>query len=382
MKKLISLAKTLSNLGLKRDSKLVYLLLKSASPPMEASVSMHPHEPVNLYGDEDEEDEEGNPIKREERKWEKMRRERIIQRSKRRTFNSQAEEDSEMNAWYKSLSNLGDSVILIPFNRTEVEKNEDVLNGLAEIFGIAPVRNYLDLKEKAYLIGGSHSSLGDVAKLKTIFPSLWSDIQAALSSKGLNEEEVIYMLYNQESAPEPERLAGFSKDPFYLGHDIGHSVFDSSDSDWEFKGMLSDFMEKIFSLYISDEESEEESEESEEEFEELPANASAEIIKSNDQESFVQEHLEDFFNVTSEQNDTYGDVFAGAADGTISIDIPNNLYLSKYYYLPPEKRVEAEALGAAIIKRLKDYMNSNQQYGTNGSGALSHLAGYVVLQDI
>lgn len=300
-----------------------------------------------------------------------MRRERIIQRSRRRTFNSQAEEDSEMNAWYKSLSELGDSVILIPFNRTEVEKNEDVLNGLAEIFGIRPVRNYLDLKEQVYLIGGSHSSLGDVAKLKTIFPSLWSDIQAVLSSKGLDEEDVVYMLYNQESAPKPERLAGFSKDPFYLGHDIGHSVFDSLDSDGEFKGMLSDFMEKIFSLYISEEESEEGF-----------ANASDEITNSDDQESFIQEHLEDFFNVTSEPNDTYGDVFAGAANGTISIDIPNNLYLSNDYYLPPDKRAEAEALGAAIIKRLKDYMNSNQQYGTKGSGALSHLVGYVVLQDI
>ena len=114
----------------------------------------------------------------------------------------------------------------------------------------------------------------------------------------------------------------------------------------------------------------------------MPANASAEIIKSNDQESFFQEHLEDFFNVTSEPNDTYADVFAGAADGTISIDIPNNLYLSNDYYLPPEKRAEAEALGAAIIKRLKDYMNSNQQYGTKGHGPLSYLAGSVVLQDI
>lgn len=135
--------------------------------------------------------------------------------------------------------------------------------------------------------------------------------------------------------------------------------------------MLSDFMEKIFSLYISEEESEE-----------GLANASEEIANSDDQESFVQEHLEDFFNVTSEPNDTYADVFAGAADGTISISIPNNLYLSNDYYLPPEKRAEAEALGAAIIKRLKDYMNSNQQYGTKGHGPLSYFAGSVVLQDI
>ena len=378
MNNLISLAKSLSNLGLQIESGLVRSLIKSAAPPLEGFVSLHPYEPVNLHGDdeeEDEEDEEGNPVKRKETKWEKMRRKRRIERSQRKTFNSEAEEDSEMNAWYKSLSELGDSVILIPFNRTEVEKNEDVLNGLAEIFGIRPVRNYLDLKEQVYLIGGSHSSLGDVAKLKTIFPSLWSDIQAVLSSKGLDEEDVVYMLYNQESAPEPERLAGFSKDPFYLGHDIGHSVFDSLDSDWEFKGMLSDFMEKIFSLYISKEESEEESEEG-------FANASDEITNSDDQESFVQEHLEDFFNVTSEPNDTYADVFAGAADGTISISIPNNLYLSNDYYLPPDKRTEAEALGAAIINRLKDYMNSNQQYGTKGHGPLSYFAGSVVLQDI
>jgi hypothetical protein len=353
---------------------LVYRLLKSAAPPLEGFVSLHPSEPVNLY--EDEEDEDGNPI---ERTWKKMRRKRRIERSRlgRKTFNSEAEEDSEMNAWYESLSSLGDSVILIPFDRTEIDKNEEILMGLANIFGVSGVTNYVQLKDEVCLIVGSNYTRGDVDILKRTFPSLWSDIQEILSSKGLKEEEVVYMLYNQQT--NPGRLEGFLKNPFYLGHDLGHSVFDSSDSDWEFKGMLCDFMEKIFSLYISEEESEEEPEE---EFEELPANASAEIIKSNDQESFVQEHLEDFFNVSSGPDDTYADVFAGAADGTISINIPNNLYLSYNYYLPPEKRAEAEALGAAIIKRLKDYMNSNQQYGTKGHGPLSYLAGSVVLQDI
>lgn len=366
MIKLISLTKSLSGLGFHVESDLVRSLIKSAAPPLEGFVSLDPYEPVNL--NEDEKDEEGNPV---ERKLEKMRRKRRIERSRdgRRTFNSEAEEKSEMDAWYKSLSSMGDSVILVPFDRTEVDNNEEILMGLARIFGVGFVKNYVELKDKVSLMGGSSFTQGDLDILKTTFPSLWDDIQAVLSSKGLDEEDVVYMLYNQES--NPGRLAGFSKDPFYLGHDIGHSVFDSSDSDWEFKGILCDFMEKIFSLYISEEESEE-----------GPANAFDEIANSDDQESFVQEHLEDFFNVISERNDTYGDVFARTADGTISIDIPNNLYLSNDYYLPPEKRTEAEALGAAIIKILKNYMNSNQQYGTRGQGPLSSFVGSVVLQDI
>ena len=125
MNNLIFLAKSLSNLGLQIESGLVRSLIKSAAPPLEGFVSLHPYEPVNLYGDdeeENEEDEDGNPVKRKETKWEKMRRKRRIERSQRRTFNSEAEEDSEMNAWYKSLSSMGDSVILIPFDRTEIDK--------------------------------------------------------------------------------------------------------------------------------------------------------------------------------------------------------------------------------------------------------------------
>jgi hypothetical protein len=224
-------------------------------------------------------------------------------------------------------------------------------------------------------MGDSNFKRGDVEILKTTFPSLWADIQAILSSKGLEKEQVVYMLYNQES--NPGRLAGFSKNPFYLGHDLGHSVFDSLDDgdDWEFKGMLSDFMKKILSLYIREEESDEESEE------EL-TKASDEITNSGDPEDLIQQHLEDFFNVTSDPSDTFADVFANTADGSIRISIPNYVYLAEAYYLPPEKRAEAESLGAGIIERLKTYMNSNQQYGTYGSGPLSSFAGSVVLQDL
>lgn len=372
MKKLISLTKSLSNLGFHVESSLVRSLIKSAAPPMEGFVPLNPNETVNLNGDE--EDEEGNPV---ERKLEKMRRRRRIERSRdgRRDFNSETEEKSEMDAWYKSLSGMGDSVILIPFDRTEVDNNEEILMGLGSIFGVGFVKNYIELKDKVHLMGDSNFKQGDVDILKTTFPSLWADIQAILSSKGLEEEQAVYMLYNQES--NPGRLAGFSKNPFYLGHDLGHSVFDSLDDgdDWEFKGMLSDFMEKILSLYIREEESDEESEE------EL-TKASDEITNSSDPEDLIQQHLEDFFNVTSDPSDTFADVFANTADGSIRISIPNYVYLAEDYYLPPEKRAEAESLGAGIIERLKTYMNSNQQYGTYGSGPLSSFAGSVVLQDL
>lgn len=368
MNKLISLAKALSDLGFKSYSDSLYQLLKSAAPPLEGFVSLHPDEPI---GGVEEEDEEGSPV---ERRLQRMNRRKSILRDRRtrRNFRSEEEEKKDLDSWYASLSSLGDSVILIPFDRTEVDNNEMILYGMASIFGLSHhnIKNYVDLKDKVYLLGGSNFKQGDLETLKITFPSLWADIQAILSSRGLKEEEVVYMLYNQET--NPGRLAGFSKDPFYLGHDIGHSVFDSEDSDWEFKSMLNSFISNMFSLYVT---------EADEELGGGVESAFSEI-ESEDDESILQAHLGEFFNISSGPEDSYGDVFAAAASGTLKVNIPEYLYLNREYNLPAENKPKAEEIANKVINDLKTYMNSHQQYGTKGSGPLSYYAGYVVLQDI
>ena len=374
MTKLSSLICALRSLGFYTESGLIRSFQKTAAPPLEGFVSLSPYEPVGDLGLE--EDEYGAMV---ERQWPKTNRRNRILKDKRSRSSSRPEEDeAENDEWYSALKCLGDSVILIPFDRTEVDNNEMILYGMASLFGVGPARNYKDLTDKVFLMGGSNFKQGDRETLKEVFPSLWADIQDILFSKGLEEEDVIYMLYNQET--NPGRLSGFSKNPAYFGHDLGHADFDSEDSDGEFKMILCDFIREMFKIYFIEDDNDlgNESEESEEESEKVSA---MEEIGEEDLET-SQKYLEEFFHTENGPEDSYGDVFANVANGTISVSIPNHLYLDNDYYLPPENKSKAEALGKDVIEKLKTYMNSHQKYGTFGSGPFSYLAGSVVLQDI
>lgn len=371
MTKLSLLISVLRSLGFYTESGLIRSFQKTAAPPLEGFVSLDPDEPIGGY----EEDEDGNPIDRDAKK---LRRRIRILSDKRSRRDPRNDEDAraENDEWYSALKCLGDSVILIPFDRTEVDNNEGILYGMASLFGVGPARNYKDLKDKVFLMGGSNFKQGDREALKEVFPSLWADIQDILSSKGLSEEDVIYMFYNQET--NPGRLEGFSKNPAYFGHDLGHADFDSEDSDGEFKMILCDFIRSVFELYIPEDYNEPE-EEGEIEEEVVP-NASREIDEEDYESS--QKYLDEFFSTENGPEDSYGDVFASVANGTIDVSIPDRLYLNDDYHLPPENKAKADALASDVIKKLKTYMNSHQQHGTFGSGPFSHLAGSVVLQDI
>jgi len=374
MTKLSLLLSVLNSLGFAKESGWLKSIIKSAAPPLEGFVPLDLYEPTGGSGWE--EDKDGIP---QERKLDRPKRRTRILRDKRNRGvppRNEEEERAEVDEWYSALKSLGDSVILIPFDRTEVDGNEEILYGMSSIFGIGPVANYQKLKDKVFLIGGSNFKEGDRGTLKEVFPSLWADIQDILSSKGLEEEDVIYMFYNQET--NPGRLAGFSKNPAYFGHDLGHADFDSEDSDGEFKMILCDFIRKAFKLYVPDDEGEG----SEVEVEEGTTDRSAgREIDEEDLES-SQKYLEEFFDTKNGRYDSFGDVFAAVASGEIRVVIPNDLYLSDSYHLPPESRGAAEALGKEVVERLKTYMNSNHSYGTFGYGPFSHLAGSVVLQDI
>ncbi len=371
MNKIIILAKTLSSLGHHTESSL---LLKIAAPPLEGVVPLDKWEQP-YFGPTDE---EGNPIGRtfdriKRRKGilrDKRERERLKYKMEGSPDPIEEQEEAELGKWYDAIKEIGDSVILIPFDKEDLDKNGFALQGLARVFGGFHPMNYKEFHEKANMLYGSHKQ-GDLDILKSKFPALWADISAVLSEKGLSESDVVFMLYNQENSPV-ERLAGFTRDPFYFGHDMGHNVFDSEDGDWEFKGILHEFISGMYRLYMSevDEESGEES-----------VSAYTEI--EDEEEDKMMEAIGNFFHNPSGPQDSYGDVFGAAASGKLDVEIPDGIWnLEGSYSLPPENKAKAEELKSGVIQKIKAYMNSNHQYGTRGSGPLSYFAGSVVLNDI
>jgi len=370
MNRILKLAKVLSGLGHHAES---YSLLKIATPPPLEGVA-----PLDKWEQPDfgpTEDDEGNSV---ERTFDRIKRNKKILRDKRSReylkrqmelsrLPIEEQEEAELQKWYGALKELGDSVILIPFDKDDLDNNDEALMGLGSVFGFQP-KNYKDFFEKANMLYGRHKQ-GEVATLKAIFPALWADIQDILNDKGLSEDQVVFMLYNQDTSP---RLPGFTKDPFYFGHDMGHNTFDSEDGDYDFKGILNGFVMNMYELYMSevDEDSDEES---------VPATREVE----DEDESKIMEALSNFFNNMSGPEDSYGDVFQAVASGNLSVHIPEGIYgQDGYYVLPEENKAKAEELKNKVIEDLKYHLNSNHQYATRGSGPLSYFAGSVVLNDV
>ena len=376
MNKLISLAKVLSRLGLLTESRALSGLAKRASPPpLEGVVPLDKWEQPYFGG---EEDEEGNPV---ERPVDRIKRQKKILRDKRNRealkkdvklspLPIEEQEEAELGEWYKAISAIGDSVILIPFDREDLEKNDEAIMGLGLVFGFHP-RDYEELHKKVNMLSGSYRE-GNVDTFKSVFPALWADIQDILNDKKLSEDNVVFMLYDQQNSPV-KRLEGFTKDPFYFGHDMGHNIFDSEDSDWEFKGIVNTFISNMYRLYMTEEDEESGVE---------PTSAYKEIEDTLDDDSVMMAQIGNFFGNYSGKEDSYGDVFQSAASGNLAVEVPDYLSLDEWYVLPEKNKVEAESLKNGVIESLKTYMNSNQKYGTKGSGPLAYFAGSVILNDI
>ncbi len=232
----------------------------------------------------------------------KRSREALQMQMQRRNLPIEEQEEAEVEEWYKSIRNLGDSVILIPFDKEDLDKNDEALLALGAVFGISP-DNYEDFFEKVNMLYGRYKT-GSVETFKLLFPALWSDIEEVLSKKDLNENDVVFMLYNQANSP---RLPNFTKDPSFFGHDIGHNVFDSDDSDWEYKGILNNFIANMYDLYLSkpDEDSGEE--------------ATSAVNELGDQEEDTMMYqLGNFFDNPSGPGDSYADVFSSVARGELA----------------------------------------------------------------
>lgn len=364
MKSLSILAKALDELGLEKEALRIYDLFKSAVPLVDF-VPLSKWEP---RGHPEEEDEEGNPIERE---VEKIDRRKGILRSNRDRFNRDERED--LSNWFDSVKCLGDNIILIPFDREDVERNRDLLDGMGSIFWEWHPKDYISFKNKKSMIYDSNNT-GDLDTLKEVFPSLWADIERVLISKDLNENEVVYMFYNQQT--NPGRLESFSKDPFYFAHDLGHADFDSSDSSGEFKGIINEFLKEIGKLYVLESFDEDEGEKNvETAYEEISE-------KEESDPDYLQNYIDNFFNTTSGYEDLYGDVFAEATSGRLDIDIPDTLYLNKRYELLDENKEKAKSVAEKYKGLIMKYVNSKHGTGDFGSGPFSHFAGSVVLNDI
>jgi hypothetical protein len=385
MIKVLNLAKVLKEIGLRVESNLVKDLLKLGAPLVDF-VPLSSNEPI---GYPTEEDEDGNPIEKEVEKVE--RRKGILRDQSQRGLLYNEEED--LNNWFESIKCLGDNIFLIPFDRTDVNRNGSVLDGIGAIFGNYNPKNYVSLKEKINIIANP-DSYGDLGTLKEVFPSLWNDIKAKLDSKGLDESDVAYVLYNQET--NPGRLAGFQKEPFYFAHDLGHADFDSADGNLDFKDIIQSFMKEIGSLYITDEEEDEEEEIEEEEedpYENYPGlrnslkknknSAYSEFFRKHERdEDYIQNYFSDFFNTTSGEGDLYGDIFAEATHGRLEIEVPGKLYLDRTYHLPEDKVSEANKIVEKTKRKLMEHIGSDYEGKTLHKGPFSHWKGSVILYDI
>lgn len=383
---LTRLKKILGGMGLREAENHLDRLIKKLAIPLEGFVPLSPYETMKY--ELTSEDEDGNIIITEPPK---LNRPNTILRDKgsRGRF---AEDPNELSRWYDSIKNLGDSVILIPFDKTELDKNSEILYGLAQIFGMDPPKDYRKLFDHSNLLSGFRDREGDLDTLKGVFPSLWNDISGVLQSKNLEEDEVVYMFYNQENSPI---RPGFTKDPFYFAHDLGHSAFDSEDSDFEFKGILRMFLLSVLKLYTVDKEiyvdqtGREVGEDTEGSSQKIITKSALDEIDEealDEDERYAAEYLAEFFDVTSTQEDIFGDIFADAASGRLTFDdgkIPSYIYIKgKEYDLKPKNRGEASRLLQLCIDRINAYINPKGAQGGFSPGPFSHLRGKVVLQDV
>jgi len=378
LKTLVKISNKLDSLGLTREADLLDQILRKLAVPIEDIVEMRKDEPLGYELSRGKYLSSG-PASRLERKRNVLRdirgRETLKSQMEQSELPLAEQEAAELGEWYGSLKELGDSIILIPFDRSQISKNKKTLLGLAAIFEVGASLSYKKLYSKINLFSGSENRKGDLQILKEIFPSLWMEISDILKSKKLDEKNVIYMFYNQENSPE---RGLFTRNPFYLAHDLGHSIFDSLDGKKRFIRILDNFLMKVLDLYISDDPyiSDEDNKTL------LEAIEESKVI-----DTFTSEiYLAKFFPAVSDVDDIYGDIFAYATSGKLEsqkINIPYSINLEgTEYKINSDSRDKISNLIKECINNIKNYINPNVDQGTFAPGPLAHLTGFVVFQDL
>jgi hypothetical protein len=206
--------------------------------------------------------------------------------------------------------------------------------------------------------------------LQRLFPSLWSEINSTLLSKGLEDDEVVYMFYNQENVNKG-RLAQFSKDAFYFGHDLGHATFDFSE-DSDFKNILYRFIKDMIKLYKNDK-----GEVLWDSFQKKHGNDEDGYLDESElSDNFIQEF---FDNLYSDPQDGIADVFQRFTSNNISISAPETIYFQEDWddYELFDKS-GANIIIDKYIKTVKNYIKDEK----TGKGPLDYYRGSVVLFDL
>jgi hypothetical protein len=350
------------------ESKRVLMLMKK-STPLEGHFPIRTGEPTDIYYGDDKkevfnkETGEYEVVDKDQFKWDSVERPVGIKRDSRERVNISAEED--IGNWIDSIKFLRDKVILIPFDWDELD--DDMIYAIGRIFGAPEVYDYIKLKDYISYFGGrSQYKEGDRDILKNIFPALWSDIASLLDSKGIRQEEALYILYNQKNTPG--RLSDFSRGPHWLAHDIGHNLFDSEDGDPHFKIILANCMINVLKNYINDD-----GDSADSAFDDDPEEIT--IIAHEFLGPVMQSSYE------SGSNDVPGDIFAAVTSGKIFsqvpdyIETPNNDEFTLKDGAEGVVKTELER----CIKEMKKYVSGDE---SDPTGPFSHLSGSVVLFDI
>jgi len=348
------------------ESKKVLMLIKK-STPLEGYFRIKNNEPTNTRFEDDKEERyneqtgEYEEVPKPPFIYDQFERPVGILRDSRDRVNVYAEED--IRNWIDSIKFLRDKVILIPFDWDDID--DDIINAIGRIFGVYDVYDYIKLKNYiSYFSGMSQYKEGDRDILKNIFPALWSDIASLLDSKGIKEEEVLYVLYNQKNTPG--RLSGFSRGPHWLAHDIGHNLFDSEDGDPHFKIILANCMINVLKNYINDDGDSADSA-FDDDFEEITIMAH-EFLGPVMQSSYES------------GNDVPGDIFAAITSGKIFSQVPD------YIETPDNNEFTLKDGAEGIVKtelercieEMKKYVSGDE---SDSRGPFSHLSGSVVLFD-
>jgi len=364
--KLKKLSKVLSSLGMSEAQTLKNLF--KVATPLEGYFPVRKNEPVDLDYEEEEQEvynEETGEYEMVEKppfEYNKLQRPLGIKRdSRERVYTS--EEDDAGN-WFDSVKFLRDKIILIPFDWDDLDY--DILSAFGKIFGAPYTDNYLKLKEKiSYFSGISSYKEGDRDILKAVFPALWSDISSLLDSKGIRQEEAIYVLYNQTNTPG--RLSEFSKNPHYFAHDLGHINFDTEDSDPYFKMILTNCMLNVLKNYKNDD----------------GESAESKLGEDEDEITMI---AHEFFGPVLESsytfgNDVPGDIFAAVTSGKIYSEVPDYVSVSGEgdFNLKDGSEGVVKAELERCIEEMKKYISGDE---SDSTGPFSNLSGSVILYDL
>lgn len=291
--------------------------------------------------------------------------------------------------WYGALSSLGNNVILIPFSAKSID--EDIFYRLKYIWAVN-AKNFEDLKNKVGIMQyeADHLKQGELDNLKEVFPDLWNEISSKLNELDIQEDDAIYLLYNEDESPS----RGFfvpEKSPRYLGHDIGHIEFDYSE-EYEFKYKINTFLTEASKFYIRKDILDEIEERNDEESEQMNLKFPSKINKEDfslfatltehdeyplDEE--IEKLIQYFFEVYSTDTDHMGDVFSSALSGKLEDHYmrPDSIDYDGYDYdFDNSRQSEMSNLEENMFSAVMNYVMNKK------SGPLYYHKGSVLLYDI